>query len=114
MLMDNINLSLTETVMAVTCSAIAHLMLDCRKMMITRVRDDLRSAFPTIGKRIRATNLLLMWPLWVRPLIEPTRDSEVIAMTYSLHSALRTVKRVSHQRTTVTTAKSTMAVRMPI
>jgi hypothetical protein len=113
-LRDNINLPLTETVTAVTCSGIAHLMLGCRKMMMTRVRDDLRSAFPTIGKRIRATNVLLMWPLWVRPLIEPTRDSEVIAIAYFLLSALRTVRRVSHRRTTVTTAKRTMAVRMPI
>ena len=58
-----VNLSLTETITAVRCSA----------------------AFPTMGRRITPTNPLLITPVSVSPLMESTRNSAVIATTYTIH-----------------------------
>jgi hypothetical protein len=109
---DRVNLSLTETVTAVRCSASRTHCVRLRE--IVQVRDDLPAAFPTIGKRIRPTNPLLMLPLSVRPSMESTRNSAVIATTYSALSAPGTVKRMDHRQTTVTTMRSAMVVRMLI
>ena len=56
-----VNLSLTDTVTAVTCSA----------------------ALPTIGSKITPTNSLLINPDAVKPSIESTRNSAVTATNYS-------------------------------
>jgi hypothetical protein len=87
---DNVNLSLTETVTAVTCSANQIHYVRLREMV--EIRDNLPAAFPTIGKRMSPTNPLLMFPLSVRPSMEETRNSAVTATIYSARSALRMVK----------------------
>lgn len=82
-----VNLSLTETVTAVTCSA----------------------AFPTIGSRITPTNSLLIAPVSVNPLMESTRNSAVTATNY-VHQQLVVPHgaHISSNLTTVTTTKSPM------
>ena len=89
---DNFILSLTETATAVVCSTRTP-MLGCRKI---EVRDGILAAFPTIGKRMRPTNDLPIWPLEVRPLMESTRNSAVIATSYSAPSDPKAVKEISH------------------
>jgi len=78
---DKVNLFLTETVTAVTCSASR---IRPRKKVMIYIRGNGPAAFPTIGKRMRPTNPLLIWPLAVRPSMEPTRNSAVMATTYSM------------------------------
>ena len=67
-----------------------------RKIMTIDVQEGIPAAFPTIGKRMRPTNPLLIWPLEVRPLMESTRNSAVIATSYSEPSDPKAVKEISH------------------
>jgi hypothetical protein len=67
-----------------------------RNIVTIDVQDGIPAAFPTIGKRIRPTNPLLIWPLEVRPLMESTRNSAVIATSYSARSDPKAVKEISH------------------
>lgn len=83
-LRDKVNLSLTETVTAVTCSASGE--RHVKMIQVIYVRDDLPAAFPAIGKRMRPTNPVLMCPVEVRPLMESTRNSAVMATSYSPRS----------------------------
>ena len=85
-----------------------------RKKQRRSMLNDAPAAFPTIGRRMRPTNPLLMWPLEVRPLMESTRNSAVTATSYSARLEFGTVKKMGHRQTTVTTIRSTIVVRRSI
>ena len=78
--------------------------------MTIEVRDNIPAAFPTIGKRMRPTNPLLIWPLEVRPSIESTRNSAVTATSYAARSDFATVREMNYRQTTVTTARSEIVI----
>jgi hypothetical protein len=80
-------------------------MLGSGGMPVTNDPCNSPAAFPTIGRRMRPTNCLLICPDEVRPLIESTRNSAVTATSYSPHQISGAVRGLGYRRTTVMTIR---------
>jgi hypothetical protein len=79
-------------------------------MPVIDVPGNSPAAFPTIGRRMRPTNCLLICPDEVRPLIESTRNSAVRATSYSPHQISEAVMSLGYRRTTVMTTRSPIVI----